>query len=109
MGRGFYWKDHGTENGIDHAVLYGPEEHMVAAVVTMEYQDPYLEENCWQVMSGNYSSMNFEEGNTSLSIEEIKERAVRALISELRQKSIDMYTDMDSAMTLLFGEKRKEK
>ncbi len=109
MGRGFYWEDHGTDDGIDHAVLYGPEPYMVAAVVTMDYGDPYLQESFWRVMSSAYCGLNFAEENTALPIEDIKRRVGMFLVNELRGRSMELNADMESAMALLFDEKRKEK
>ncbi len=108
MNRRFYWEDHGTEDGTDHAVLYGPEPYMVAAVVTMDYGDLHLQEGCWRVMSGEYRSLNFEEGNMSLPVEDIKRRVLIFIGNEIRQKTDDLNTDMSNVMDMLLNENRKE-
>lgn len=108
MERKFYWEDHGTCDGLDHAVLYGPEPYMVAAVVTLDYGDPVLMESFWRVMSSDYRSLNFAEENTSLPIEDIKRRALICLGNELRQRSADLDTDISNVLDMLLNEKRGE-
>ncbi len=104
MRRRFHWENHGT----DHAVLYGPEPYEIAAVVTLDYGDPDLQEGCWRVMSGEYRSLNFEEGNMSLPVEDIKRRVLIFIGNEIRQKTDDLNTDMSNVMDMLLNENRKE-
>lgn len=109
MGREFHWEDHGTDAGTDHSVLYGPEPYMVAAVVTLDYGDPDLQESFWRVMSSEYRSLNFAEENTSLPIEDIKRRTLIYLGNEIRQRKADLDTDISNVLDMLFNEKGKER
>ena len=59
-------------------------------------------------MSGEYRSLNFEEKNMSVSVEDIKRRVLIFLGNELRQKIADLNTDMSNVMDMLFDENRKE-
>lgn len=106
--RKFHWEDHGTDDGIDHAVLYGPEPYMVAAVVTMDYGDPYLQESFWRVMSGEYGSLNFAEEDTSLPIGAIKKRVIIKLGNEINKRRLDLDMDMKCVMDMLMEESGKE-
>lgn len=81
---------------------------MVAAVVTMDYGDPDLQEGCWRVMSGEYRILNFEEKNMSIPVAAIKRRALIFLGNELRQKIDDLNADMSNVMDMLLNENRKE-
>ena len=105
MARRFRWEDHGT----DHAVLYGPEPHMVAAVVTMDYGDPEMGDSWWRVMSSQYRSLNLEEENTSLSMEDIKRRTLIFLGNELRKEKTDLETDISNVLDMLFTETERKK
>lgn len=103
MVRVFRWEDHGPE----HAVLYGPEYHTVAAVVTMDCSA--LKEYSWRVMSSVYQSLNLNEEDTSLPMESIKQRVLIRLGNEIKEKKMDLEQDMSNLLDMLFDEmKRKE-
>lgn len=107
MGRKFFWEDYKTGDEIDHAILYGPEPYNVAAVVTLDYGEPDFQEGCWRVMSSEYYSLNLEEENMSLPIEDIKKRVIINLGNEIKQRKMELDIDMSNVLDMLLNEKRK--
>lgn len=99
MAREYVWKDYGS----DHAVLYGPEPCMVAAVITLNRGNVELPESSWRVMSSEYRSLNLEEEDTSIPLEQIKKRVLIKLAQELTEKTKEIDEDMSSISRILFS------
>ena len=82
----FYWDKIDDE----HALLMGPEEGEVAAVVALYPGDPELMDGEWRVMSQSYRLLNFQEEDTSLLLERIQRRAIILLGQELEERKRDL-------------------
>lgn len=100
MGRRFEWKDYGE----GHAVLYGPKEGMVAAVVERDRGIPDRTISCWRVTSRKYHLLNFEEADASLPMDALKRRTLIWLGEILRQRKDRLEEDLSSILGLLFAE-----
>ena len=105
MAREYHWEEHGDT----HAVLYGPEEGMIAAVITMEFGDPELMDGRWKVMSNIYWSLNLWEEDTSISLRQMEKRVIAKLGSELSESVNKLSEDLISVTGLLYetGEKHE--
>ena len=104
MGREFYWEDRGTGGCPGLSVLYGPEPHMIAAVITLDRGIPEMQDGCWRVMSNEYRSLNLEEPDTSLSLKQIKNRTLIRLDQELKDRQEQIEEDRSGIHGLLFAD-----
>lgn len=100
MAREFKWEEITPE----HAVLYGPEPYMVAAVIIMECPEPDPQDACWRVMSGLYPSLNFAEENTGIPLEQLKRRVLIQLGSDLEKWKKGIEEDISNVLGMVFGE-----
>lgn len=104
MGRAFHWEDywkvHNLSDGPDNAVLYGPEPYMIAAVITLEYGVPE-QGTCWNVMSNEYRNLNFTEEDTSLSLNQLKNRTLIRLGQELKGRKEELDADLSCVRSML--------
>ncbi len=96
----FYWEKIDEE----HALLMGPEDGDVAAVVVMDPGDPELMDSEWRVMSQSYRLLNFREEDTSIPLERIQRRTIILLGQELHGRKRDLEDAMSSVLSMLFGE-----
>ena len=103
MNREFKWNDISD----DHAVLYGPEAYMVAAVITLGYEKEDMSDLCWRVMSGSYKSLNIEEYDTSISLQQLKRRALILLGNELEQERRALDADISNILGMLMEQEAK--
>lgn len=92
----------------DHALLMGPEEGEVAAVVTMDPGDPELMDSEWRVMSGTYKYLNFREEDTSLPMRQIQRRIIILLGQELSERKQALEDGVASVLELIFEEELEE-
>ena len=96
----FYWEKIDEE----HALLMGPEDGDVAAVVVMDPGDPELMDSEWRVMSQSYRLLNFKEEDTSIPLGRIQSRTIILLGQELHGRKRDLEDAMSSVLSMLFGE-----
>ena len=94
----FYWEKIDEE----HALLMGPEDGDVAAVVVMDPGDPELMDSEWRVMSQSYRLLNFQEEDTSLLLERIQRRAIILLGQELEERKRDLEEGLSSVLSMIF-------
>ena len=94
----FYWDKIDDE----HALLMGPEEGEVAAVVALYPGDPELMDGEWRVMSQSYRLLNFQEEDTSLLLERIQRRAIILLGQELEERKRDLEEGLSSVLSMIF-------
>ena len=104
MGREFYWEDRGTGGCPDLSVLYGPEPHMIAAVITLDRGIPEMQDGCWRVMSSEYRSLNLEDPDTSQPLKAIKNRVLIRLDQELKERLEMIDEDRRSIHSMLFAD-----
>ncbi len=93
----FYWEKIDEE----HALLMGPEDGDVAAVIVLDPGDPELMDSEWRVMSQSYRLLNFREEDASLSLERIQRRAIILLGQELHGRKRDLEDAMSSVVSML--------
>lgn len=94
----FYWDK--IDDG--HALLMGPEEGEVAAVVALYPGDPELMDGEWRVMSQSYRLLNFREEDTSLLLERIQRRTIILLGQELEERKRDLEEGLSSVLSMIF-------
>ena len=94
----FYW----DKIDEDHALLMGPEDGEVAAVITLYPGDPGLMDGEWRVMSQSYRLLNFREEDTSLPLEKIQRRAIILLGQELEERKRDLEEGLSSVLSMIF-------
>ena len=94
----FYWDKIDDE----HALLMGPEEGEVAAVVALYPGDPELMDGEWRVMSQSYRLLNFQEEDTSLLLERIQRRTIILLGQELEERKRDLEEGLSSVLSMIF-------
>ena len=93
----FYWEKIDEE----HALLMGPEDGDVAAVVVMDPGDPELMDSEWRVMSQSYRLLNFKEEDTSIPLGRIQRRTIILLGQELHGRKRDLEDAMSSVWSLM--------
>lgn len=94
----FYWEKIDEE----HALLMGPEDKEVAAVITLYPGDPELMDGEWRVMSQSYRLLNFQEEDTSLPLKQIQRRTIILLGKELEGRKMDLEDAMSYVLSLIF-------
>ena len=94
----FYW----DKIDEDHALLMGPEDGEVAAVITLYPGDPELMDGEWRVMSQSYRLLNFREEDTSLPLEKIQRRTIILLGQELEERKRDLEEGLSSVLSMIF-------
>ena len=94
----FYWEKIDEER----ALLMGPEDGDVAAVITLCPGDPELMDGEWLVMSQSYRFLNFREEDTSLPLKKIQRRAMILLGQELEGRKKDLEDAMSSVLSMIF-------
>lgn len=97
MAREYHWGKHGA----DHAVLYGPEPYMIAAIVTMEHKGM---ESRWVAISARYPSVNFLEDDASIPLEQIMERVHINIRSDLELAKRKIEEDICNVSDLRYRE-----
>lgn len=94
----FYW----DKIDEDHALLMGPEEGEVAAVIVLYEGDPELMDAEWRVMSQTYGMLNFREDDTSIQLEQIQRRTIILLGQELEERKRNLEDGISAVLSLLF-------
>ena len=94
----FYW----DKIDEDHALLMGPEDGEVAAVITLYPGDPELMDGEWRVMSQSYRLLNFREEDTSLPLGKIQRRTIILLGQELEERKRDLEEGLSSVLSMIF-------
>jgi hypothetical protein len=90
------------------AILYGPVEDCVTAVVERVPGDPELMDGYWKCVSPCCEGMEFTEDDLSIPIDRIKKRALILLGNVIEAEKKALENAMGDILALLFKEEIKD-
>lgn len=86
-----------------YAVLYGPEPYLIAAVLTVKWEDEDQIYGEWITISERYKTAGAVTDDISVPLEQIMKRVEINLCNDLKEQITELEEDLCNARSLALG------